>query len=268
MATLVPIEQWFRTLDRNLSSCVLKDGVKHELSAPWLSASSSSSNIGLQAHTSAKSFANERVRKASILRQRPPDIQEVLAAIPSPEKKNVRFADSLGHQLEAVKYFINSPKVMRRHTVTLAPDINNLYTNGKSHLIPTNFTVPSLDPGFWDRLKSQSVLFHSCTTSETTVYGIVSVIDHSYVKKVYVRYTFNDWNSHVEQECSYIAGSHQNDNDKFTFEIYCKPSDFTLSSPNLFHPRLFFAIRYKSGNGNEYWDNNFGKNYCLNYITS
>ena len=93
-------------------------------------------------------------------------------------------------------------------------------------------------------------------------------MNHSFIKKVFVRYTYNDWKTYTEVEANYMLGSHEGQTDKFSFAIYCKPQDFTLSSPDLFHPRLFFAIRFQTGEGKQFWDNNDGKNYCLNFLAS
>jgi hypothetical protein len=278
MTTLMPIDQWFLTLDRNLSFCgrhnILtnnSEGAEHESAAAWLAAATKANNKYEQQSHILNSFnKNDRIRKTSILRQSPPVIPESPISPFSPtEKKNVRFADSMGYQLESIKYYVISPQVRRRHSSANAPFIYNQYNeenNQKCSLVPTNFTMPSLQSDFDSKLRSQSILLHSITTAETSVYGIISVVNYSFVKKVYVRYTFNDWKTYVEQEGNYMLGSHESETDKFSFAIYCKQSDFKLSSPNLFHPRLFFALRYRTGDGREFWDNNEGKNYCLNFL--
>lgn len=222
-------------------------------------------------------FRTERVRKTSILRQTSPFSNGMVSPT---EKKNVRFADSMGYQLESIKYF--SPQLVRRHSLNTGPllSLSNNFCNQfnltsqavnkeKCNLVPSNFTMPSFQGDFMCKLQEQSVLLHSLTTSENTVYGIVSVVNHSFVKKVYVRYSFNDWASHIEQEGNYMLGSHDNESntDKFTFTIYGNRSDFIQNSPILFHPRLFFAIRFETDDGRIFWDNNNGKNYCLNYLS-
>lgn len=254
---------------------------EHESAAAWLAAATAvNQNISTKKHSQQPQLVkpfnkNDRIRRTSILRQTPPVITEAPVSPTSPtyEKKNVRFADSMGGQLEAIKYYVVSPQVRRRHSSVAAPNIYSQYyntrdNNQKCSLVPTNFTNPSLRAGFGSKLLSQSVLLHSITTAETTVYGIISVLNHTFIKKVFVRYTYNDWKSSVEVEANYMLGSHEGQSDKFSFAIYCKPNDFTLSSPDLFHPRLYFVIRFQTGDGREFWDNNDNNNYCLNFLAS
>lgn len=167
-------------------------------------------------------------------------------------------------------------------------------------LVACNFTSPSLQISFGQKLEAQSVLLHSVTTAETTVYGTVSVMNRHFTKRVLVRYTFNEWASYIEREATYMLGSHDGRTDKFSFVIYARPEDFraragsgiggnqqqqqqpnlataftAYSQANTFvangsqsatssHPRLYFALCFSTGDGRQYWDNNDGRNYCLN----
>ncbi|XP_054164558.1 glycogen-binding subunit 76A-like [Oppia nitens] len=256
-------------------------GAEHESATAWLAAATaansslSNKKVEQQPHLVKRFNNNDRIRRTSILRQSHSVISDELVSPTSPtsptEKKNVRFADSIGGQLESVKYYVISPQVRRRHSTMAAPNIYSQFYNEnhqKCSLVPTNYTNPSLRPDFISRVMSQSVVLHSVTTAETTVYGIISVANHTFVKKVFVKYTYNDWQTHVEVEANYMLGSHDGQSDKFSFAIYAKPNNFTQSSPDLFHPRLYFAIRYQTGDGREFWDNNDRKNYCLNFMAS
>lgn len=154
-------------------------------------------------------------------------------------------------------------------------------------LVACNFASPSLALSFAQRLEGQSVLLHSVTTAETTVYGTVSVVNLHFTKKVVVRYTFNEWATYVEREATYMLGSHDGRTDKFSFVIYARPEDFGAQKNNLAtaftaysqantfvassdessnstHPRLYFALCFTTGDGRTFWDNNDGRNYCLN----
>src|SRR5699024_2014465 len=101
-----------------------------------------------------------------------------------------------------------------------------------------------------------------------------------FTKRVTIRYTFNEWNSFIEREATYMLGSHDGRTDKFSFVIYARPEDFANNLATTFavhqsgtylsssrsmiqsiHPRVYFAIRFNTGDGREFWDNNDGRNY-------
>lgn len=242
--------------------------VKNEDASVWLTAAAASFFANkLDVQTSGK------VRKTSILRQTAPIFNDPQSP-PSPtEKKNVRFADTIGLQLESIKYFGGSPQPSRRHSTGTLPKKSNLNLSNhntfpvrvsndkKRHaLVPINFSVPSLQVDFCSNLEYKSVLLNLLTMSETTIYGIVLVKNYSFSKQVFIRYTTNDWGTYKEIGCNYLMSSQGDHSDKFNFTLYIEPSTFA----NCASSRLFFAIRYET-NGEVYWDNNGGKDYCLNY---
>lgn len=179
----------------------------------------------------------------------------------------------------------NSPSPSHSH-------VNNNYEAicklaPRYELVACNFASPSLQLSFGQRLEAQSVLLHSVVTAETTVYGTVSVLNLHYTKKVLIRYTFNEWATFVEREATYMLGSHDGKTDKFSFVIYARPEDFGAQKNNLAtaftaysqantfvansdeasnssHPRLYFALCFTTGDGRTFWDNNDGRDYCLN----
>lgn len=120
------------------------------------------------------------------------------------------------------------------------------------------------------------VILESCKLSDdkTAILGHVSVKNVSYSKAVTVRYTFDDWKTVVNIEASYTstipkilrtAGY-----DRFLFQLsvptlFCQYfSSHPISSEKA--PEFAFCIRYKSG-GQEFWDNNFGHNYMIKFLT-
>ncbi|OTF75380.1 phosphatase 1 binding protein-like protein [Euroglyphus maynei] len=256
-------------------------------------------------------------RKTSILRTKSLSIHY--------EKKNVRFADTLDQALEQVRYFMISPQMPPRRYSSYTPPLNNEWNTDSWHgtganiktnfmqnnsrlssipsmkhdylnntmninpryeLVIANFTIPSLSLDFSQRLFERKVLLHSLTMAETTVYGNVSVVNIHFVKKVFVRYTFDEWKTHIEREATYMLGSHDGHTDKFSFVIYARPQDFNINNNNHHHyhsspfyhqikssssnknnnepiAKMFFAIRFTIGDGQEFWDNNDGHNYQL-----
>lgn len=173
-------------------------------------------------------------------------------------KKVVRFADALGLELESIRYLVQKdlPKIVPSGT-KLNPDSPPKIVPKKIQLVPA-FLVPSLSAMFMERLKKLKVSLHSVSTADSTVYGIISVVNITFHKSVYVRYTANGWMSYHDELATYLDGSSENDTDKFSFTLFCNPSDLCTRGHS-----LFFAVCYETPEGESYWDNNDGKNYCI-----
>ncbi|XP_015913484.1 protein phosphatase 1 regulatory subunit 3D [Parasteatoda tepidariorum] len=173
-------------------------------------------------------------------------------------KKVVRFADALGLELESIRFLVQKdlPKIVPSGTQF---DKKTKLLSGmrKIQLVPA-FLPPSLSVSFMGRLQKLKVSLHSVSTADSTVYGIISVINMTFHKTVYVRYTANDWLSHHDELAAYLEGSSAEDTDKFSFTLFCNPSDL-----NTLGHSLFFAVCYETAEGETYWDNNDGKNYCI-----
>ena len=80
--------------------------------------------------------------------------------------------------------------------------------------------------------------------------GFVRVANRAFEKRVYVRYTRNNWESFLEVEAYWVETVEER-TDKFIFVIPF-PTDWTGT--------IEFAIRYEV-RGVQYWDNNEGDNY-------
>ncbi|CAG2120425.1 unnamed protein product, partial [Medioppia subpectinata] len=198
-------------------------------------------------------------------------------------KKNVRFADSApGGQLECVKYYALSPVPIRRRSLPRANSLPTDVTGQQQHyayFIKPTFANPSLRADqFADRLHRQSVCLHSVSTTGTNniVYGLIAVRNHTYAKRVAVRYSSDDWRSAVDTVADY---SHTSCGaDMFTFAIDCKPLEFTQPMATTgaqrappvapFNQRLHFVCRYETATGDQYWDNNDGHDYCVNLLVN
>ncbi len=120
------------------------------------------------------------------------------------------------------------------------------------------------------------VILESCKLSDdkTAILGHVSVRNVSYSKAVTVRYTFDDWKTVVNIEASYTSNIpkilRSAGYDRFLFQIsvpmlFCQYFDSHMISGQK-APEVAFCIRYTSG-GQEFWDNNFGHNYMLKFLT-
>ncbi|CAH2294450.1 phosphatase 1 regulatory subunit 3E [Pelobates cultripes] len=201
----------------------------------------------------------------------------------SPEtRKRVRFADSLGLELESVRHFRREDmpciplavthrlqrEATRRVLSSCISREEPSWCEARHVLSPSwlseqgTWEKQSWDRGAWDektwdqRVCLQSMRYESCF-----LWGSVRVLDLAYEKQVTVRYSLDGWQSYRDTHALYASrlchgGSGHPGTDLFTFRLPLPPRDHTHSSS------LQFAIRYQVGE-EEFWDNNGGKNYRL-----
>ncbi|MBN3316628.1 PPR3E phosphatase, partial [Atractosteus spatula] len=190
-----------------------------------------------------------------------PDIERNRS--PSSQKK-VRFADSLGLELTSVKHFCNAdmPEVpqhiLDKFKKGRPPNHFNNFEKfprvpAQSVFMETQFINPGHSPGFMERVRQERVSLECVETDEFSLTGMVRVLNISFEKRVYLRYTLNNWVTFSDIPASYVHNSSDGLTDKFSFKLIT-PS-FLESGGT-----LQFAIKYCVG-GEEYWDNNHGNNY-------
>uniref|UniRef100_A0A8C5PJU7 Protein phosphatase 1 regulatory subunit 3E n=1 Tax=Leptobrachium leishanense TaxID=445787 RepID=A0A8C5PJU7_9ANUR len=202
----------------------------------------------------------------------------------SPEtRKRVRFADSLGLELESVRHFRHEDMPCVPLAVT-----HRLQKQGTSRLLsscmsqeepswcearhvlspswmsePGTWDKQSWDRGAWDeKTWDQRVCLQSMRCESCFLWGSVRVLDLAYEKQVTVRYSLDGWQSYQDTHALYASrlchgGAGHPGTDLFTFRLPLPPRDRQHLSSS-----LQFAIRYRVGE-EEYWDNNEGKNYSL-----
>lgn len=225
----------------------------------------------------------------------------------SSSKKTVRFADSVGRELAQVQYIDSATNdessefsfLLGSSLLSSSPPSftkANLYLPAASFLEhkPWSFDViskptkQSVDKPAIRRFyclfrqpdtehpdiflhevwKSQIKLDHAdiplqlTSSGEQQLHGSIWVTNAGFQKYVSVKYTFNNWLNSYEHEAQYSHNSNDFRNlDQFKFTIDL-PKDVD---------RIDFVLRY-CVNGQEYWDNNLGKNYIIQadsaYITS
>lgn len=119
------------------------------------------------------------------------------------------------------------------------------------------------------------VFLESCRliSDHTQVVGYIAVKNVGYTKNVTVRYTFNSWISAVNIRAVYTINSsgrlRDAGYDRFVFRIsvpvlfsqYLACHSYSTSLA----PTFSFCIRY-TAEGQEYWDNNFNRNYTLQFV--
>lgn len=176
----------------------------------------------------------------------------------------VRFADALGLELTEVKVFQKGedPSIPLHVLSRLSINSDLWYSNLEftmQCLVP-DFQQPADCMDFSARLQEQQVCLERVTSSDLGVSGTIQVCNIAFEKQVSVRYTFNQWKS-LHEVCAHWQSSILDKNgqdqvDVFTF--FLPVPSFLLQLCSI----VQFAARYQV-NGQEYWDNNRGKNYSL-----
>ncbi|KAL8194774.1 UNVERIFIED_CONTAM: hypothetical protein K2H54_031946 [Gekko kuhli] len=195
-------------------------------------------------------------------------------------RKTVRFADSLGLELTAVRHFCQAdvPRVPPPPPLSASPPRANNHAAdllktrkppALGELEPVLFGPPApvLEPlfppqpgasaGFLERVRQHKVRLESVRPEAAALRGAVRVLNLAYEKAVSVRYTLNRWASCNEVPAAYLPpppAAHAADGltDRFAFLLPVGAGTTLLE----------FALRYRVA-GAEYWDNNDGHNYKL-----
>lgn len=210
-----------------------------------------------------------------IMRRRAQSLPSTPSRRPNQTHMQVRFADSLGLELEEVKVFKVGEDPMVPHHVLTRLLMNSELFSGKDFELSLPYFKPSFpedmvaQPGFLERLHGQKVCLERVLCSEVGIIGTVQVLNLVYEKEVAVLYSFTDWKSVSEAKASWVVsvsrdGSCQPEADVFRFRLPVPP--FILQPG----ATLEFAIRFRVKRA-EYWDNNNGNNYkltCQNYKLS
>lgn len=210
-----------------------------------------------------------------------PIIRQRSQSLPSTTEKKkqcrnvgVRFVDSLGVDLEAIRLFKSGEDPCVPYHVTFKLLMGAELADGRHleiclpYLKPFFARQPGDQPGFLHRLHEQKVCLERVLCFELGVIGITQVINLDFEKDVTARYSFTEWKSCTETKASWVStitktleeGGGQHSCDTFRFHLPVPP----FLQPGAV---LQFAIRYKV-RGAEYWDNNNGENYklvCHNY---
>ncbi|XP_069156216.1 uncharacterized protein [Procambarus clarkii] len=188
-------------------------------------------------------------------------------------KKIVRFADMLGLDLAAVRTFLGGgvPHVPRSAFWDLqveneAAAASSGYTCQVTEppiprrLLTPLFQQPGTQINFLERVRNQRVVVENVEVGDDmSVRGFVRVLNLDFHKSVCVRYTFDHWRNFHEATATYVPGSYDGLTDRFTFLLW---GSFLQDNG-----ALAFCVRYQTL-GQEFWDNNHGRNYVLQcYMT-
>lgn len=193
-------------------------------------------------------------------------------------KKIVRFADMLGLDLAAVRTFLGGgvPHVPRSAFWDLQVEQKRANARGAAssaavdlverratvprRVLTPLFQQPGLHGNFLERVRTQRVVVESVDVGDDmSVRGVVRVLNLDFHKSVLVRYTFDQWRNYHEATATYIPGSYDGLTDQFSFLLW---GSFLQDNG-----ALVFCVRYETL-GQQFWDNNFDRNYVLQCYTT
>ncbi|XP_022092009.1 glycogen-binding subunit 76A-like [Acanthaster planci] len=226
---------------------------------------SSEDSITSPTVTSPASVASSTDTTDGGILRRKSSIKDVTKTPETPGGKSVRFADALGLDLETVRDILESESPPDYPSMAAAACAVAVGLDGASgspalqaiqpRYLSMSFVQPGGQPDFVTRVNQQSVCLENAVLSDFTVLGTIKVQNLSYHKIVKVRYSADGWNSFGDIPASYVQNSCDGPTDRFSFGLTA-PRDMAVGD------RLEFCICYTAGN-QDYWDNNFGKNYAL-----
>ncbi|CAF1009939.1 unnamed protein product [Brachionus calyciflorus] len=180
------------------------------------------------------------------------------------KKKSVRFADAFGLQLEYVKLFTNTlfENQFSFLEANLNLNVNNSIIKNKEINFQPLFENPGLQTNFMGQLNERKVILETVEINNYELNGYVRVINLSFHKRVFVRYTTNNWKSYTDLDCSYVPNSSNGLTDSFKFtlnlqiEIHMDNLEFSIC----------YEVRSNDKIEESYWDNNLKINYkyCVN----
>uniref|UniRef100_I3KYK7 Protein phosphatase 1 regulatory subunit 3G n=1 Tax=Oreochromis niloticus TaxID=8128 RepID=I3KYK7_ORENI len=181
-------------------------------------------------------------------------------------QKRVKFADSMGLSLARVKHFsyLDEPqipsKVLSRHRSSPLEQQDLLSHSFAAGLRPDRplACLPELRDTE-QRVRRLRVCLERLAATQLDVRGHVRVLSGCATgREVGVRYTFNDWLSHMDAQAVPVAVAEQGlVGVRFTFTVYIPP----LADPG---SAVHLAVYLKCVEG-EFWDNNEGQNYTVRY---
>ncbi|RMD42770.1 hypothetical protein DV735_g2337, partial [Chaetothyriales sp. CBS 134920] len=123
-----------------------------------------------------------------------------------------------------------------------------------------NFSPPTKAQG--QKVKPVQVERVFLSSDNKNLIGCIAVQNLAFHKSVVTRFTFDHWKTTSELVAEYsqeVRGPLQNDGlDRFTFSLQL------ADQVNLANKTLFFCVRYHV-NGQEFWDNNGGSNYQVDF---
>ncbi|CAL8337011.1 unnamed protein product [Merluccius merluccius] len=186
----------------------------------------------------------------------------------APRGPQVRFIDSMGLELEEVKFFKAGDDPLIPPLVTYRLLMSSEMVFGRFPELSLPYFKPcfcdnmAAQPGFPLRLQSQQVSLGTVQCSDTGITGTVHVLNLAFEKEVTLSYSFTNWRTHTDTTALWVSSESLGDGlegpEKDVFHFHLPVPPFILQPGTI----LEFAICY-SVKGCSYWDNNDGQNYKL-----
>ena len=123
------------------------------------------------------------------------------------------------------------------------------------NLISKNFSSPiDIIPLIYDK----QVLLECLYTKDSIAYGTVRVHNCAYDKNVFIRLTYDEWETSNDIQAWHSMHNPHDNTDAFTFQITLSKFYDDLIGPK----RVIFAVCLQAMS-QDFWDNNQGWNYVL-----
>lgn len=214
---------------------------------------------------STKKVTNLPIRPCLVIRSAKDSVQVEHSTSHSKYKKKVVFADDRGMALTHTRVMAEPSNVPPLWSYRFLSDVTQgLCENSvtEKEVWEITFPQPASDYVFFrKRLDTEKVSLENVIVmkSENIIQGTIKVKNETFEKEVFVRSSTNNWKTYEDSYCTFVA-SHSNKHigpalilyDTFCFKIAVPPNS----------DKIEFCVCFKSG-GNEYWDNNHGKNYVI-----
>ncbi|KJH42536.1 putative phosphatase regulatory subunit [Dictyocaulus viviparus] len=201
----------------------------------------------------------------SVSSERKLETTERVTEVSLKSQKSVRFADDCGEELCSVRVMTEpsdyppqiNPSVLRKLRGHIPEDETSIKEEARAWVLL--FKQPASEyVRFRETLEKGRVSLENVVIKEnlSKLVGTIKVANIAFEKRVFVRYTTNNWQSYMDRQATYQP-SNSKVYDTFTFELEL-PTVFEKSS------RLEFCICYVA-NGTENWDSNGGENYKMDF---
>ncbi len=175
-------------------------------------------------------------------------------------KKKVSFADDMGFALAAVKIITessNSPPQFRRPETLSTITVGAVAGVTQKPPLLLQFPQPASDYlAFREKVDRNLVSLENVILKDYNLIGTIRVKNVAFEKTVFVRCTFDSWETHTDIPASYVPNSScasASKYDTFKFEISVPPAMDVKK-------KVQFCICYEVCNA-QHWDSNDGANY-------
>ncbi|KAM4563314.1 uncharacterized protein PAE49_011442 isoform 2-T2 [Odontesthes bonariensis] len=179
--------------------------------------------------------------------------------------KRVSFADTTGGDLVDVREFVlfdsddeeSSEKWEKEEAKYRHLDREPTYT------VHPEFHAPS-ESALLQAVRARKVEVENISPVEDeplAFSGLISVLNISFHKAVYIRATMDHWATYFDHPAEYVHGSNDGETDQFSFKLSFAPPYITHGS------RIEFVVRYETSDG-DYWANNKSMNYATTLLLS